>query len=394
MWRRRHLGLAVVTLAALGLLGAVAVLRLPTAVVVAAAGLAAFAVLAAQRAAWFRSERVLGELTDAVEHVTAGRRGHSVFPAVGGAAGELAAAFNRMSERLAEQFALLEADRERLRTILGGMVEGVIAIDAQQRLLYANERAADLFGFLPQSAFGRRLWEVVRQRRVQECVERALAGSEAVREELDWFGDAEKSISLYAVRLPGSPAPGAVLVAHDVSDLRRLERLRQEFVANVSHELKTPLSAIKANVETLLDGAIDDVAYRTDFLEQISDQSDRLHALILDLLSLARIEGGAETLEFQAVSLEEAVADCIARHRRRAEAKRQTLLTEPPTDSPAGSVWADAEALDQILDNLVDNAIKYTPEGGRITVRRQARGDHLCLEVEDTGIGIPERDLP
>src|SRR5262249_53534739 len=157
--------------------------------------------------------------------------------------------------------------------------------------------------------------------------------------------------------LAGDPPRGAVLVLHDTTELRRLEHLRQEFVANVSHELKTPLSVIKVCVETLLDGAIHDEAYRGPFLEQIARQSDRLQALILDLLSLARIESGAELFEFQAVSLAGVVAACAERHRPRAEARQQRLSIE--TGGEDVVVWADEEAVDQMLENLLDNALKY-----------------------------------
>ncbi len=179
---------------------------------------------------------------------------------------------------------------------------------------------------------------------------------------------------------------------NDISELRRLERLRSEFVANVSHELKTPLSVIKACVETLLDGAIDDLEHRGPFLSRIAEQADRLHALILDLLSLARIESAAEAFTMEPVPLEPIVAGCLARHRARATTKNQTL--EDGEISAQAVAWGDQEAIHQILDNLVDNAVKYTPEGGRIRVRCFTQGDVACLETSDDGIGIPEQDLP
>jgi two-component system phosphate regulon sensor histidine kinase PhoR len=212
-----------------------------------------------------------------------------------------------------------------------------------------------------------------------------------------------RSLTVHAARLPGTPPRGAVLVLHDTSHLRRLERLRQDFVANVSHELKTPLSVIKACVETLIEGAADDPAYRGSFLERIAEQADRLHALILDLLSLARIEAGTEAFAFQDVPLGAAVTDCLERHRARAQGLQLVLEATPP-EGPAGelsaestqplSAWADEEAVNQILDNLIDNALKYTPAGGRIRVAWRAEDGEVCLEVEDTGIGIPEQDLP
>jgi two-component system phosphate regulon sensor histidine kinase PhoR len=321
--------------------------------------------------------------------------------------------FNRTSDRLAARIAELEEDRHQLRTILSGMVEGVVALDADQRILFANERASQLLELHAPPPVGRRLWEVVRQRALLDVVQRALDRPEPSREEINWTGATARSLTVHAARLPGAPSRGAVLVLHDTSELRRLERLRQEFVANVSHELKTPLSVIKACVETLLDGAVEDAGHRGLFLERIAEQSDRLHLLILDLLSLARIESGTEMFEFRAVPVEPVIRACVERHRTRAEARRQTLVvandegdaagTRPADDSSNGAatataaavaVYADEEALDQILDNLVDNAVKYTPEGGCIRVGWSLDGGQVCLQVADNGIGIPDQDLP
>jgi two-component system, OmpR family, phosphate regulon sensor histidine kinase PhoR len=274
------------------------------------------------------------------------------------------------------------------------MVEGVVALDAEQRILFANERATQLLGLPWQAPVGRRLWEVVRQRPLLDVVQRALDGSEPQREELGWSGSSTRSLTVHAARLPGLPPRGAVLVLHDTTELRRLERLRQEFVANVSHELKTPLSVIKACVETLLDGAMDDPQHRGPFLEQVASQSNRLHALILDLLSLARIESGEELFDLQAIRVAEVVEACAERQRPRAEAKGQTLEVVAPASEESIEAWADEEAVVQILDNLLDNAVKYTPEGGRVSVRWYRQEEQVCLEVSDSGIGIPESDLP
>ncbi len=315
----------------------------------------------------------------------------------------LGQAFNHLSERLAVRIAQLEEDRQQLRTILSGMVEGVVALDAEQRILFANERASQLLELPTPSPVGRRLWEVVRQRPLLDVVQRALDRPEPNREEFNWNGNVVRTLTVHAARLPslmdgprsGLPPRGAVLVLHDTTELRRLERLRQEFVANVSHELKTPLSVIKANVETLLDGAIDDAEHRGGFLKQIASQGDRLHSLILDLLSLARIESGEELFEFEAIEVENVAGACMDRHRTRAEARNQTLILDPsdPAQGPA-VVWVDEEALEQILDNLLDNALKYTPEGGQIRLGWRLEANQVALEVADTGIGIPAADLP
>jgi two-component system phosphate regulon sensor histidine kinase PhoR len=367
----------------------------------------------------------VSEMTEAAKGIAAGEHDQKVFAGSHDEIGTLAGAFNRMSEQLVIQVAELEEDRQQLRTILSAMVEGVVALDADERILFANERASELLGFQTHQAVGRRLWEIVRQRTLQDVVRSALQGEGPCRGEFTATSGIGKNLTIHAVGLPGQPPRGAVLVLHDTTELRRLERVRQEFVANVSHELKTPLSVITACVETLLDGAADDPQHRVNFLAQIADQAQRLHALILDLLSLARIETGTEVFEFDAVPLEPLVLKCLEEHKARAESKNQTLEGVRPGStwemgdhwdqltaaSPQSSsveeqklalsafgtevaAWVDNEAARQILDNLVDNALKYTPAGGHIWVRWRAEDDQVVLEVEDTGIGIPELDLP
>jgi two-component system phosphate regulon sensor histidine kinase PhoR len=365
-------------------------------IVWSAAGVAAALALALSFWLARRITRPLHELTAGAERVAAGEYSPRVYAAGRDEVATLARTFNEMSSRLAAQFAQLAEDGQQLRMILSGMVEGVVALDADQRILFANARATQLLGLAPEVT-GRRLWEVVRRRALQDLVQKCLSEPEPRQEEMTWDGAVAKSLTVHAARLPGSPPRGAVLVLHDTTELRRLEGVRRDFVANVSHELKTPLSVIKANVETLLDGALDDAEHRGSFLERIAEQADRLHALILDLLSLARVESGSEAFVFQTIALGPLVGDCLERHRARAEGKRQLLEHLPPDPGDRGAAataWADEEAVRQILDNLVDNALKYTPEGGRITVRWRAADGQACLEVEDTGVGIPEQDLP
>ncbi len=335
--------------------------------------------------------RPLHELARGVEQIAAGDYGRKVFAEGHHEIGILARTFNDTSERLAAQFTQIDSDRQTLRAILSSMVEGVIAIDAEQHILFANERAADLLEFKTHTAVGRRLWEVVRHRPIHEMVNSAIHRAEIQNHEFNWNGPNSKSLTIHAGPLPGSPPRGAVLVLHDTTELRRLESIRQEFVANVSHELKTPLSVITTHVETLEDGAIDDLEHRGRFLEQISSHANRLHNLILDLLSLARIEAGTETYSFQNVSLEKIIESCLKRCQPLLEEKNQTLEVVPP-DSPIHA-WADEEAVGQILDNLVDNAIKYTPNQGHVTVKWWAEGESVLIQVRDTGLGIPKEQL-
>lgn len=362
--------------------------------VAAAAGLILLAAVAAAFLLARRFTRPLVELREGARKLAEGDLGHKIRVGGGAEHVELAETFNAMSARLASTFRLLEHDREQLRAILSGMAEGVIAIDDRRRVVFANDRAGQLLEFDPAKAVNQPLSDVTRLAAFHAVVEKALGGATPHREEFEVSGPAPRHFAVYVSRFPGHGTPGAVVVLDELTDVRQAERMRQDFVANASHELKTPLAVIKSSVDTLAEGAADDPEARATFLDQISRESDRLADLIKDMLTLSRIESGALGLEPRAVALGRAITDCVERHHPRADAKTLTMVEKPPTDVPADvPAWADPDALRQILDNLVDNAIKYTPNGGRITVRWGATADAVSFEVEDTGIGIPAADV-
>ena len=335
--------------------------------------------------------RPLHELASNVEEMAAGEYGGKVFADGKSEISILARHFNLTSERINAMFAQMGEDRDQLRAVLGGMSEGVIAVDTDQRILFANHRAANLLGFEGRTAVGRRLWEVARYRPIHEAVEAAMENKFSGTREMNCKGASPRTVSISSGPLPGSPPRGAVLVLHDVTELRRLERIRQDFVANVSHELKTPLTVNRANVEMLLDGAAQDPDHRGLFLKRIEENSERLGNLIQDLISLARIESGEENFSFEDTPVEDVIEACVRRRRTLLEGKQQTLEILPPP-KPL-TVRTDEEAALQILDNLVDNAIKYTPNGGRVTVRWWEEDEFVYIEVKDTGIGISEANL-
>ena len=358
-----------------------------------------FGLAAATLVAWKISQAISGPLAELVRFAERTGQGEPVAPAAIDDSSEmsvLAKAFNRMGDRLASQIAQIDEETDQLRAILGGMVEGVLALDAEQRVQFANDRALELLDLaVGRRPEGRRLWEMVRQRPLIDAVSEAMAGSEPVRTELSWPGSKARSLTVHAARLPFGPggrSRGAVVVLHDTTELRRLERLRQDFVANVSHELKTPLSVIKICAETLQSGGMDDLDERGRFIDQILQQSERLSYLIVDLLSLARIESGQEIHTPQAVPLAKALIACRERLRERAESRRQTIVLDGYDQKC--EVWIDEESFTQILDNLVDNAVKYTPEGGLITLSWSAGPENASFTVKDNGIGIPAQDLP
>lgn len=307
---------------------------------------------------------------------------------------DLTRRLRRFHERANDQIAELKQEERKLQAVLSGLGEGLLAIDADERIVFANDRSVNLLQIRQTDPRGARIWELVRNRTLLEAYKKSRRTGAPVRLELLWDGPPERHLLCHVSALGSGVQGSTVIGIHDVSELRRLESLRQEFVANVSHELKTPLAVIKVCVETLLDGAMDDIEGREQFLRQIEEQSDRLHALILDMLALARVESGAATFDFDEINMVEAVHECKARVIQRAQSRNQILELDLVEDPNGIHVWADHESIRQILDNLVDNAIKYTPRGGKVRVILGTESGKAILQVIDTGIGIPAADLP
>jgi two-component system phosphate regulon sensor histidine kinase PhoR len=363
-----------------------------------AAGLIAVVCLLVWR--WWRIAR---ELAGGLDELRREGRAHFVRAGTTGLLGPLVRRFNGAAAEVQARIDRLEGDRSQLLVVLGAMAEAVISVDPRQRLLYANAGANRLFG-LDLSSVGRLVPELIRSPRVQEAVEATLRlksprsyQAEFVisgREAFARVQPAERHLAVHGTPLPGLPSPGAVLVFHDVTELRRLERMRQDFVANASHELKTPLASIKAYTETLLDWALRDDSVNVRFLERIDEQAERLNQLILDLLSLARLESGQGIFDHQPLDVVLVLEASIDSHRGRASAKNLVLTFDSDELEPGTMILADEEAVRQIADNLIDNAIKYTPQDGSVSVRCSLDGDDVAVEVADTGIGIPREDLP
>jgi len=287
----------------------------------------------------------------------------------------------------------VERGGDRLAAVLNSMAAGVIVVDAHEQIILVNQAAHALLRMRRTEVSGCGLSDVCDEPTVHQTVRRAIETGRVQQAEFDLHGETTRTVALRSVCLAGATCQGVVTVVRDLTELRALENLRSEFVANVSHELKTPLSAIKAYAETLRLGAVHDAEHNVEFVERIEEQAERLHQLILDLLSLARVESGRQTLEITNVPLGALVMRCVSQYSEAAEAKRIRLRAEPPGEPVF--VEADEEGMQTVLANLVDNAIKYTPAGGRVTVRwRAADARQAVLEVADTGIGIAPRDQP
>jgi two-component system phosphate regulon sensor histidine kinase PhoR len=289
--------------------------------------------------------------------------------------------------RVAEHTELAE-EQTKQQTVFNSLVEGLLIVDEHGQVQYANSTLEHLFG-VTQDIRGRTLLEALRSPQLVALARQTLEAGRVTGFELLLPGIGERVLQVNATtfRDPDRAHAGTVFVFHDLTRLKQLENLRKEFVANVSHELRTPLSLIKGYVETLLDGAKDDPAVATRFLQTIEKHADRLTFLIEDLLTISRLESGQVLMNFQTLNLRsqaEAVVDDLA---TRAAERQVTLLNEVPPDL---GVRADGDRLQQVLFNLVDNAIKYGRAGGQVRIgARRLQADLIEGWVADDGPGIP-----
>jgi two-component system, OmpR family, phosphate regulon sensor histidine kinase PhoR len=309
--------------------------------------------------------------------------------------GRLGRALNVMSASLRGKIEDLEHERARISAMLDGMVEGVIAVDARDQIVAMNEPARALFAVGAGRGEGKPLLEAIRSADLHALLGQVRrAETRAVlRREFSVPGAPPRAVQANAVPVDlGGGEVGVVMVLHDVTELRRLETVRTEFVANVSHELRTPLTAIHGYLETLLGGALDEPEHARRFLEIVFRHTERLGRLLDDLRDLSDIELGRVHLQLGPVAVEDVVESVLAIMRPRAQTRGVTLTSALPSDLP--DVSADHDRLEQVLINLVDNAVKYTDAGGRVTVSARRADALVEIAVADTGVGIPPADLP
>lgn len=307
----------------------------------------------------------------------------------GDALDELTRALNHTAARLDAGIGVLTDERNRSSAILGSMIEGVAVITGDERIVFSNRAFSRILGLedVPEIE-GRPLLEVARQSDLLAAIKMALSGQEQVTSEIVVGTVRPRSFAVTAAPVRAASHRGAVLVLHEITDLRRLERVRQDFVANVSHEFRTPLTAIQGFAETLLAGAIDDPANRRRFVEIIREHSVRLARLTEDLLKLSRIEAGQLKLDFRPVSVTQLIESCVETAQLKAVPRQLALNVNLPERLP--SARGDANTLQEVLQNLLDNALQYTPAGGKIDVSASCSDGHVVVTVADTGIGIPQ----
>ena len=303
--------------------------------------------------------------------------------------GELARAFNQMAARLKEMVALLTNERDRMATILSNIDDAILMVDSDSKITTMNRAAENIFQVSEKKALGHTFIEIVRDHELNELLQHCRSTGKqqtgAVEIKLK-----KQFLSAIATPLPGDG--GCLVHIQDLTELRRLEMIRQDFISNISHELRTPIASVKALAETLNEGAIEDPSVAKDFLSRINVEVDKLAQMVQELGELSRIESGEAPLQKKPVNIAGAIEHAV--DRLRAQADRAGLNFDFVIPSTLPKVMADEARLEQVLVNIIHNAIKFTPSGGRISISANARDNDIIISVKDTGVGIPADDLP
>ncbi|MFP6806691.1 MAG: ATP-binding protein [Pseudomonadales bacterium] len=356
--------------------------------VVFGAGLSAFAALILGFFFAKRFSDPLAKMTVVAEAISQGDYTQRIRVDRQDEIGQMAEAFNRIARSSAQRMAEITNDHNRLAMIFSGMVEGVIVVDPQQKIIQINQAAARVLDLSLASSLGKPIWEQVRVAEINTALEQTLDSLEVVTAQIRRplkAGDRVIDISAAALRDEQGDPVGAVIVLHDISELDRLERIRRDFVGNASHELKTPITVIRGLAETILDDEDMDPEVRRRFTEKISTQSHRLSQLVTDLMTLSRLESDTTEKDFQHIDLEAVVKHSIVAVKDHCQEKELslTLLIEAGV-----SIVGDLQTITQLIDNLIDNAIKYTPAGGEVGVKLYTEQGVAILRISDSGIGI------
>jgi len=303
---------------------------------------------------------------------------------------------NLMAEQLDDKIKKIIEQKNEQEAVLESMVEGVIAIDNDGKIININRAAAGLFAIEAAASIGRNIYELIKFSDLVNLIKRTLTDKQPVEEEIS-YGTDEQHLYLQVHGTPLKNAKedvvGAVVVLNNVTRMRRLEKVRRDFVANVSHEIRTPLTTIKGFAETLLDGAVENPKNARGFLKIISKQSDRLNAIIEDLLILARLEQEDDRAQvyFQAASIRKVLKNAIKVCEPAARRKNIKLILQ---SDDSFKVEINQDLLEQAVVNLLDNAIKYSTVGDRVFVKAQDKNGYIRISVSDNGVGIPKKHLP
>ena len=335
--------------------------------------------------------RPLRELTQAAEQLAGGNLAGGKIPITSDEVGQLTHAFNVMAVQLRSQINALEGEQSKMSAVLGEMTDGVIIIDSQGQIQLLNSAAENMFETSQREALGRSLIEVLRHHQLVELWQRCKTTGEPQMAIIELN---VKQLYLQTVATPLGQAMlgNTLLLFQNLTRLRRLETVRRDFISNISHELRTPLASIKALTETLQEGALDDPPAARRFLQRMETEVDALSMMVSELLELSRIESGRVPLKLTPTSPVEILSQSVERLRLQAERAGLSITVTCPEDLPP--ILADPTRLEQVLVNLLHNAIKFTPAGGRIIAGAEQQEASIVFCIQDTGAGIPAGDIP
>lgn len=307
--------------------------------------------------------------------------------------GQLGRALNQLSSRVKTTVQDLSREKTQLASILNNMVEAVVAVDLSGTVVAGNRALASFFDTDLQKILGQPFLECLRHNQLDELISGVLKDNQPRVKEIQIHSPMERILEAHAVPLMQEEVcMGTLLVMHDISSIRNLEKIRKDFVANVSHELRTPLASIKGYTETLLSGALADQKNRKKFIEIIDHHADRMTRLVNDLLELSVLEKNQTPLNKERVDLGLVCEEVIEEIQPLAHKKNVAIRIEEVQKLPL--IWADKNKLKQVFINLIDNAIKASTNAGQVRVAGEIKGDHVHVAVHDSGMGIPEEELP
>ena len=335
--------------------------------------------------------RPIRDVTEASRWIASGELDQKIDTDAADETGELARSFNQMSVKLTEMVNRMTEDQTRLSGILDNIADGVMMTDTEGNIIIANEAIKTIFRVDNEALIGKSLIENLHDHEIGELLNTCLETGE---EQTDQFESShfKRYIRAIAVPVNGDKPKGVLLLFQDLTELRNLQTMRRELIGNISHDFRTPLAGIKAMVETLRDGAVDDRNVASDFLSRIENEVDRLTQMVTELTELSRIETGGSELKLEAIGINTLIEEAVNQLKPQAERKHISITVGSTDEIP--EIYVDNERIRQVLINLLHNAVKFTGEKGRIVVHYGVEQGMVRVDIIDNGIGIAEKDLP
>ncbi len=335
------------------------------------------------------------QLTNATKKIAQGNYGEKLYLKSEDELGTLTENFNLMSTKLHDTINQLQESNTKMRAILSSMINGVIALDNLKRIMFINPAAEEMFNLKEEDIKGKYILKAVRNNILDDLIQKLLNSNVSSKDEIEIFTPNHRILNIYSnpIRLSHDPTRtiGVLILIQDITEIRKLERMRKDFVANVSHELKTPLTSIKGFVETLKNGAVEDEKIRNKFLDIIDIETNRLTLLIQDLLLLSEIENKNNKMKQEKINVNKSINEVNLFLGEIAKRKKIKIIEEIDENLP--NIYGSPGWFKQMLINLIDNAIKYTPNGGEIRVISYYKRKHLIIKIKDTGIGIDKEHI-